>query len=253
MAGMAGKIRAKVVTALELTGIGLLDPLPAEEVAQGAIWIAIAAESICDPIRCQFDPNYDTLAIPSIPHIVPRISRKHVRNLFDPSAPTEVVSALSSALRSQILVASAEMCVLRTVFRRHSANEVGDRPAKRAQEAHRLELIEKLKSLQECANLDWACLKSLLKENKVPVKSITRRMFVAYQEHLDKHGFPHREELLFKAVGLTDIDIHWMRLVGLLAQPPKGPVSFTKMIDEIMLINTYRDIYECDCRRLGQR
>ena len=253
MAAAVGRVRGKIVTALELTGIGLLDPLPAEEILQGAIWIAVAAETACDPIRCQFDPNYDVLAKPSIPHIVPKISRKSVGNLIDAAAPTQVINALESAIRGQIIVASAKMCVLRTVFRRYTAGEVGDRSARRAQEAHRLDLIENLKSFQESANSNWFCLKSLLKRMKVQVKSITPKMFIAYQELLDKHGFPHREELLFKAVWLTDIDIHWMRMVGLLASPIRRPVSFTKIIDEIIEINTYRDVCECDCKPQGRR
>lgn len=248
MAANAGTIRGKIATALELTGIGLLDPLPAEEILQGAIWIAVAGEAKCDPIRCQFDPSYDVLAVPSIPHVFPKISSKDVGNLFDPSAPAEVIETLSSAVRAQMLVASGEMCLLRTVFRRHSADEVGDRPAFRAQEAHRLDLIDKLQSLQKDANSNWSYLKSLLRKHKVKVNSIDAKMFAAYQEELDKNGFPPREELLFKAVGLTDNDVHWMRLLGQFIEPPKRAVSFIKMIDEIITINTFRDIYECDCR-----
>jgi hypothetical protein len=234
--------------ALAITGLGLVDPLPVEEIAQCVAVFGIAILKFCDPVRCEFDPAYTEVFVPALPPSLPRVTAAGAKNIVKGRVPDSVIEALDAAIQQHAWMNSLGAAMLKTVFRTYSAKTRGDRAAERRQKEQQERLCADVKARQKEVTRAWRRLLAEIERANVRVGSITPAQFVRFQKRVWAEGFPPLETKLLSEWGLGERDIHWLQVLAGVIPPPRRPVRFTEMVESLIAINERYSTCECSCR-----
>lgn len=244
---MGAGVPQKLRFAYAWTAAALIEPTPFGEAVEAALLAGAAAQAACDPIRCQFDHMYGYLLQPQVPAAFPEANRKTAGSLFKGKVPDQVFETLNAAGQMQAEVFSYEQCILNTLFRAFTAKRVGDEAAQKQQEEHKEKLISEFEEKREHANEIWKKLIHQIEEHSCDYISLTAEQINATRQRIWDSGFPKLELLIMKAYGLSDHDIHWLKLVQLVDDSSTTSVTLVDMIRAMIEINKATDICFCEC------